>query len=455
MYQPTYLQYMNACDRFLMEASENDEDLVEASPEDGAAGGPENAAAPEADAQSDGGETPVADMPDVSANQDLEDAIPGDSDSSPASGDSAPAASPDAPAPEQMNAQQAAPGAINPLQLYTELTEGKTDIRDAVVSVLLQEYPNKQCTGKDMLRPIARAVTAYMKHHNYAPLPKNSMEALCFRIAEDIIERSKRTAKTPKQASPDQQDNTSPKPMGESAWKSVGASRESCFSLMEMWNAIEGKPLTEGTLGKTAAAMTLAGAGMAGAATADSAPISTLMPTPRYQAMYNATSQHAAAPSADYKLSREDAKNIAMANGVPKSNPQDTIAPGQKAPGDAPASTTQADVKEQVKSGKTTTQIAVPDTKSQSAGKVTAKSKDSGKCSAGSPRKGNGEGAREAIHTVLHHGADKVMQAGEGVVTGLKDGLAGLAKGFSRGWNSAAKKNAAEHKKFERKQSTK
>lgn len=370
--------------------------------------------------------------------------LDGDSDLSDITGGNA-----DSPSPDQVNADNAKPGAIDPANLLKEMSSGTDNIYTRVIGYARQKYPNGQCQVKDLLEPIAHAVKAYMRNKNYAPIPKDAMKAICLNVARNIYE-----GKTP----------TSGKARTESAHVTYRDPRPvESRGLMEGWKEIllAGGLAANGAMG----------------ATAQSAPVSTLQGTPRYQAMQqqaNAVKQatpekqksfggkaigRAASgsgtqfsPDSTYQLSPQEFMKYQSSGKLPKhyivaSDGEAGKNMAKSRPGGAPAgkskgygkdagngnpktaqggSTTQAAVKEQAKSGKTTRQIST--------------GKDDRCCC-----DGDGIDVGKTMHELGHKGVDMAYKGGSAIWGGLKGAAKGLWDGVQKSWNSADKELENDH----------
>ena len=75
-----------------------------------------------------------------------------------------------------VNANNGTPGAITPERLIAEITSGQDNIYTRVINEVKPKFPNGECQVKDLLEPIAHAISAYLKNKKYPYLGKEESE---------------------------------------------------------------------------------------------------------------------------------------------------------------------------------------------------------------------------------------------------------------------------------------
>lgn len=438
-----YLQFMAECDRlkkyFLLEAEGDDSDLAEAGSDedtgDTEGGNDSGKDKDEKKKESDGKEKPAE---KDTGNTDKAQKPEHEPEREPQPAQSPQASPATAPDPSKVNAAGRAPGAISPQALIAEMSSGKDNIYTRVLGVLRTRFPKGECQVKDMIEPISHAVSAFMKNKNYAPLPKDTMKAVCLNIAKQISERSAASKKAQPHPQQGQQKM-------EAAYFSKKRPCIESLGLLESWKEL----LLAGGIA----------AGSAGAATAPSAPESTLRGTPRYTAMQDGTQvgrqdkqgqqpvgmssvpktansgNVAFSKDSTYQLSPDDYVDYKSAGNLP----ENYVVSGGSGKGktDTPVakggSVMQGVVKEQAKSGKTTGEIA-------------------GKCKEST---GNPDAFRKTVHETGHKAVDAAIKGGSAVVGGLIGGAKGMVRGAKEAWNRASRGIESDHDKMVSERETK
>ena len=359
------------------------------------------------------------------------------------------------PSPEEVNRQPAQPGAVDPKRLLSEMANGKDNIYTRVITAAKEKYPNNQCPNKDLLRIVSVAVKSFMKNKNYA-ISKDAFKAVCLNVTKTIVDKCK-ASKAPAQ-------QQKQKPAQESVRYSIKPPVYETADWMTQWNRMA-PALEESKLGNLAAAGTLAFIGAANAATAPSAPESTLIGTPRYTANVvqqdggNVRQQKAAgaqqkgravaatpstgnpssvhfSPDSTYQMSPDDYAKFKQANNLPphytvngNSDHQPVDTGKASAQSGGKPSSTQAAVKKQVKSGKTTQDIAT-------GGEQCKVSPDDQKGSAD---------LGKTVHELGHKAVDTAYKGGSALLRGAVDGAKGLWGGLKKGWSDAGKDIEKDH----------
>jgi len=376
-----------------------------------------------------------------------------------------------------VNANNGTPGAITPERLIAEITSGQDNIYTRVINEVKPKFPNGECQVKDLLEPIAHAISAYLKNKKYAGIDtrtlekKNPNKAMnqenAIHLISLVIAKNIKDGKFINYAERQQQQAQSA-PKTESVrmgYRSVRPIEEQ--TLMEGWKDIllAGGIAANGVMG----------------ATAQSAPVSTLQGTPRYQAMQQqantpqqkqqapqkksgVTSGATAAPSTSstgvqfspdstYQLSPQQFQQFQASGNLPKhyivasdaqagQNVTKVPQSGSQKPsnkgygkntgnGNVKAtqgsSVTQAAVKEQAKSGQTTKQIAT--------------GKDE-RCVNPDEQSGN---FGKTVHELGHKGVDLAYKGGSALWGGLKGAAKGLWDGAKKNWGEAEKDLEKDH----------
>ena len=414
-----YLTFMSECERlkdlFLLEAEEekdkpeedsgeSTEKQEEPSPEkeegkEKSADGEENADSGDADIDLD----TDSDLAEVTGDESLEEK------------------------PEQVNAEPAAPGSVDPKTLLSEMSTGDDNIYDRVIGAASEKFPNKQCTLKDMLPIVAIAIKSFMRNKNYAPLPKDTMKAMCLNVVKTIRDRCSVNAAKRQQPVQESADDTGVTP-----------------ALMEGWK--------DWFLAGAMAAAPAMGA------TAPSAPEATLMGTPRY------SQSEFVKPHTDYMHGKQDVQKSKAGKKVvdaPVTNDYSKVqfdatvtyrvTPEQmqkmKAAGNVPAHTVVDDGKAQAKAGdKNGSQAAVK--QQAKSGKTSAEV--SGRCKASDEKKASSEDVKKVLHKTAHDAVDLGIKGVGAAWGGLKGAVKGAVKGWkdtSRGLDRQHDQMAADHVK--------
>lgn len=377
------------------------------------------------------------------------------------------------PSAEEVNKQPAQPGAVDPKQMLSEMASGNDNVYTRVVQSAKNHFPGQKVPNKALLRITSTTVKEFMKNKNYT-MNKDAFKAVCLNIVKTIIGNAKKAASAKQSNMVNQQPRQQQqKPAQESVRYYTRTPMYETADWIEQWNRMA-PALEEGKLGNLAAAGALALAGAAHSATAPSAPESTLLGTPRYTANVvqqdgqNLQKQNKAAavqqkgravantpstgnpasvhfsPDSTYQMSPDDYVKFKQANNLPPHytvsgdsdhQPVDTGKASVQDGGKPSAS--QAAVKKQAKTGKTTQQIATG--KAQS---------DNGKCQMSPEDQKGSIDVGETVHKLGHEAIDTAYKGGSAVFHGAVDGAKGLWNGLKKGWNNASKGIERDHDKM-------
>lgn len=381
----------------------------------------------------DGEESKVDDLGDLGDDADLGDDdidLDGDSDLGDITGNPD-----DAPDAGDVNAENAPPGAINPMTLLQEMSTGEDNIYTRVIQNAKEKFPGGTCKIKDLMVPIAHSVKAFMKNKNYAPISKEAMKAICLKVASVIKQKCGEQQKS--------QEAHNASTGTQNAVESVIYFKKAPYlesqELMEGWKEL----LLAGALGASSAM----------AATAQSAPATSLHGTPHYDnqettfmASVPSTSNPEKVqfnPNATYDMTQDEFATYKAAGNLPDhyivsdGNAKTKVKTGQVKQGGN--SQTQKAVKNQAKSGKTTKKIA-----------KTGADSDDEICharDAGAPTD-----LRRAAHDLGHKAVDagselghKAVDKGIQLLGAGKEGVKGFLSGWTKGWNKSEIQNEREH----------
>lgn len=454
-----YLTFESECERlskyFLLEGVGNDDDLEEATNNDedtGDTGNPEEKSGDgDTEEKPEDGEKPEDPKEETEDSDALAD-LDGDSDLDDITGNPG-----DAPSADEVNKEDGAPGAINPENLLKELAEGDDNVYTRVAKAMQERYPNG-CSVKDVKEPlektVAHAVKAFMKNKNYAPLPKEAMKGVCDNISNTILEKC--TGKKSNEAK-----EQAPK---------APAANEAVYYVKKA-PVFESAELMESFWknAAAAAAIGMAGANTANAATAESAPYATKAGTPLYQefqrqADAKAEQKKAEVNKANAKSNQSSAASSSSAPNV--KNPASvtfsgdstyTLTPEQyekfKAADNLPAHYKVSDgkskaadggkaEKEVKKSGAGATTQAAVKTATKSSVNKGGKSKGYSGERCAVPQEEKSESWGKKLHRWAHKAVDKGGEIGAGIVGGAVGAAKGLYQGANTGYSKA--KNALE-----------
>lgn len=471
-----YLTFESEFDRlkdyFLLEGVGNDDDLEEGSNDEDSSSNSEDKEKPSEDKE-DTESTEETDTEDNGdgGDQDALSDLDGDSDLDDLTGNPG-----DAPSEEDVNKEDGAPGAINPENLIKELTDGEDNIYTRVGKAMAEQFPG-QPTVKEIEEPlrksVAHAVKAYMKNKNYAPLTKEAMKGVCDKLADMVLRKAVKSAR-------DKKTGKSEKQQGGEATQ---AATEAIYFVKKA-PVFESEELLESFWknAAAAAAIGLAGANAAHAATAESAPVATKMGTPAYARLVDQADKTAdkkkgevqktnkqASSSAvqsssstvpqtsnpgsvvfnkdsTYNLTPDDYVTYKLANNLPAHY---TVTGGsEKAPASSNAKATTG------KAGKTGVQKKGTGSASQAAVKTDTKAsvnKGNSKPSRSSaercvaPQEEKSESWGQKFHRWAHKAVDKGGEIGAGVIGGAVGAAKGLYNGANAGYSKAKKALEKDH----------
>lgn len=460
-----YLTFESEFDRlkdyFLLEGVGNDDDLEEGSSDEDTSsesedteGTDENTDDTESTEETEGEnntEDNTDDLSDLDGDSDLGD-LTGNPD--------------DAPSEDDVNKEDGAPGAINPENLIKELTEGEDNIYTRVGKAMAEQFPG-QPTVKEIEEPlrksVAHAVKAYMKNKNYAPLTKEAMKGVCDKLADMVLRKAVKSAK-------DKKDGKDDKQQGNAATEAI--------YFVKKAPVFESEELMESFWknAAAAAAIGLAGANAAHAATAESAPDATKMGTPAYARLVDQanktaeqkkgevqkTNKQASSSSVQsssstvpqtsnpgsvvfnqdstYNLTPDDYVTYKLANNLPAHY---TVTGGsEKAPASSNAKATTGKTDVQKKGTGSATQAAVKTDTKASVNKGNSKHSSSSAERCVAPQEEKSEGWGKKFHRWAHQAVDKGGEIGAGVIGGAVGAAKGLYNGANEGYSKA--KNALE-----------
>lgn len=375
----------------------------------------------------------------------------------------------DAPSEEDVNKEDGAPGAINPENLIKELTEGEDNIYTRVGKAMAEQFPG-QPTVKEIEEPlrksVAHAVKAYMKNKNYAPLTKEAMKGVCDKLADMVLRKAVKSAK-------DKKDGNGEKQQGNAATEAI--------YFVKKAPVFESEELLESFWknAAAAAAIGLAGANAAHAATAGSAPVATKMGTPAYARLVDQadktaeqkkgevkrTNKQASSSSAQsssstvpqtsnpgsvvfnndstYNLTPDDYVTYKLANNLPAHY---TVTGGsEKAPASSNAKATTGKAGVQKKGTGSTSQSAVKTDTKTSVNKGNSKPSRSSAERCVAPQEEKSESWGQKFHRWAHKAVDKGGEIGAGVIGGAVGAAKGLYNGANAGYSKAKEALEKDH----------
>lgn len=463
-----YLTFESEFDRlkdyFLLEGVGNDDDLKEGSNDEDNSSKSEDTEDPPENTEDTGSteenESENKTEDDTDALSDLD----GDSDLGDLTGNPG-----DAPSEEDVNKEDGAPGAINPENLIKELTEGEDNIYTRVGKAMAEQFPG-QPTVKEIEEPlrksVAHAVKAYMKNKNYAPLTKEAMKGVCDKLADMVLRKAVKSAK-------DKKDGNGEKQQGNAATEAI--------YFVKKAPVFESEELLESFWknAAAAAAIGLAGANAAHAATAESAPVATKMGTPAYTRLVDQadktaekkkgevqkTNKQASGSSvrsssstvpqtsnpgsvvfnkdSTYNLTPDDYVTYKLANNLPAHY---TVTGGsEKAPASSNAKATTGKAGVQKKGTGAASQAAVKTDTKASVNKGHSKPSSSSAARCVAPQEEKSEGWGKKFHRWAHQAVDKGGEIGAGLIGGAVGAAKGLYHGANEGYSKAKKAIEKDH----------
>ena len=456
-----YLTFESEFDRlkdyFLLEGVGNDDDLEEGSNDEDKSSDSEDKEDPSENTEdTESTEKTETEETGDGDDQDALSDLDGDSDLGDLTGNPG-----DAPSEEDVNKEDGAPGAINPENLIKELTDGEDNIYTRVGKAMAEQFPG-QPTVKEIEEPlrksVAHAVKAYMKNKNYAPLTKEAMKGVCDKLADMVLRKAVKSAKEKK-------DGKGGKQQGNAATEAI--------YFVKKAPVFESEELMESFWknAAAAAAIGLAGANAAHAATAESAPDATKMGTPAYARLVDQadktadkkkgevqkTNKQASSNSVQsssstvpqtknpgsvvfnkdstYSLTPDDYVAYKLANNLPAHY---TVTGGsEKTPtsGNAKATAGKADV--QKKGTGSASQAAVKTDTKSSVNKGSSKPRSSSAERCAAPQEEKSEGWGKKFHRWAHQAVDKGGEIGAGLIGGAVGAAKGLYHGANEGYSKA------------------